>query len=197
MSAPRHLWSGDWRDDSSALAEELAARRAAGRGAADGEPAETEPAVASPVVKRRRRRPLAWLRRVNPRRVRTALVVAVLTLLLVGGAYALASGSGGQTADNPPAAAGSTAWLGVDMSTSPVGGVMVVSVAPHSPAQAAGIKPGDLITQIDTEPIAAPSIVEAAIAGLQPGDQVEIQLQRGSTTYTTRATLATAPARNP
>lgn len=194
MSAPRHLWFGDWRDDSAALAEELAARRADG----SVPPAEAEPEVASPAaVKGRPRRPFVRLRRVDPRRLRTALLVALLTFLVAGGAYAVASGGNERSPNSPTAAAGSTAWLGVDMATSPVGGVMVVGVAAHSPAQAAGIKPGDLITQIDTEPIAAPSIVEAAIAGLRPGDQVEIQLQRGSTTYTAHVTLATPPARNP
>lgn len=193
MSAPRHLWSGDWRDESSALTEELAARRAQG-----AEPTEPEPDVASPpAVKAHRRRPGLRLRRVDRRRLRTALLVALLALLVGGGAYALAAGSGSRGSNSPAAAAGSTAWLGIDMASSPLGGVMVVGVAPHSPARAAGIKPGDVITQIDTEPIAAPAIVEAAVAGLRPGDQVEIQLQRGSTTYTTRATLAAPPARNP
>ena len=67
---------------------------------------------------------------------------------------------------------------------------MVANVAPKSPAEAAGIKPGDVITQIDTEPIVAPAIATAAIDGLQPGDQVDIQLQRGSGTYTAHVTLA-------
>ena len=193
MSAPRHLWSGDWRDESSALTEELAARRAR-RGA----PTEAEGDVAPPpAAKARRRRPFARLRRVDRRRLRTASLVALAALLLVGGAYALASGSGGGSGNSPAAATRSSAWLGIDMSSSPLGGVMVVGVAHHSPAEAAGIKPGDVITQIDTEPIAAPSIVEAAIAGLRPGDQVEIQLQRGSTTYTTRVTLAAPPAHKP
>lgn len=190
MSAPRHLWSGGWWDESSALTDELAARRAE-----RGEPTEAEPEVASPPpVKTRPRRRLVRLGRVDRRRLRTVLLVALLTLLVVGGAYALASGSGGRDSHNPTAAAGSTAWLGVDMASSPVGGVMVVSVAPHSPAQAAGIKPGDVITQIDTEPIAAPSIASAAIAGMQPGDQVDIQLQRGAAAYTAQVTLAARPA---
>ena len=193
MRAPRHLWSGDWRDESSALTEELAARRAEG-----GATSEAEPAIASPPGdKPRPRRPLARLPRVDPRRLRTALLAALLILLVAGGAYAVASSVTGRSPNAPAAAAGSVAWLGVDMSSSPIGGVVVVGVAPHSPAQAAGIQPGDVITQIDTEPIAAPSIVEAAISGLQPGDQVEIQLQRGSTTYTTHATLAARPAPHP
>ncbi|MBV9944033.1 MAG: PDZ domain-containing protein [Solirubrobacterales bacterium] len=193
MSAPRHLWSGEWRDESSALTEELAARRGAA-----GEPTEAEGEAASPpAVKTRRRRPFVRPRRVDSRRLRTGMLVALLTLLVAGGAYAVASGSSAPSANSPAATTGSAAWLGVDMASSPLGGVTVVGVAPHSPAQAAGIKPGDVITQIDTEPIAAPSIVEAAISGLRPGDQVEIELQRGSTTYTTRATLATPPSRNP
>src|SRR5438876_579370 len=46
MSAPRHLWSGDWRLDSAAAAKELAKRRAQNE-----EPAkspEPAPPVASP-----------------------------------------------------------------------------------------------------------------------------------------------------
>lgn len=39
MSSPRHLWSGDWRRDSDAAADELAKRRAAGAHAPQRAPA--------------------------------------------------------------------------------------------------------------------------------------------------------------
>jgi len=126
-----------------------------------------------------------------------AALAAVFTLLLAGGAYAVGSALVGSPSHQAAAATGGRPWLGIDMATSPLGGVLVAGVAPGSPAQAAGIRPGDVITQIDTQPMAAPSIVEAAIAGMQPGDQVEIQLERGTSTYTLHARLAKQPAGRP
>lgn len=195
MSAPRHLWSGDWLDESSAMSEELAARRRRVK-----PPAEPEPEAPPP---RRRQSLRDRLRALRPgtrgrRRLRVALLAALLTLLLAGGAYAVGSAlSGGPNRQPAAAGNGARAWLGIDMASTPLGGVLVASVAPKSPAQAAGIHPGDVITQIDTQPMAAPSIVEAAIAGMQPGDHVEIQLQRGTSTLTVEATLAKQPAGRP
>lgn len=126
--------------------------------------------------------------------MRATALVALAVLLTAGAAYAVAqtlAGGGG----NPAAAtAGSHPWLGVEMASSSTGGALVVRVIPGSPAQAAGIQPGDVITQIDTEPIAAPAIASAAIAGMQPGDQVTIQVQRGRSTHTAQVTLAARPA---
>ena len=187
MSAPRHLWSGDWRDESSAMSEELAARRRRVE-----PPAEPEPKAPPP---RRRRSLRDRLRALRPgprgrRRLRVALLAALITLLLAGGAIAVGSAMSGSPSHAPASAGnGARAWLGIDMASTPLGGVLVAGVAPRSPAQAAGIRPGDVITQIDTQPMAAPSIVEAAIAGMQPGDHVEIQLQRGTSTVTVEATL--------
>ena len=192
MSGPRHLWSGDWEDESSARAAELAAQRAH---ASHDEP-EPEPAPArQPRRRRTLRERLATFRRRHARRLRVALLVGILTVLGVGVAYAVASAFTGPTSSQQLAAASGpqNPWLGVEMVTSPTGGVMVAKVAPKSPAEAAGIKPGDVITQIDTEPIVAPAIATAAIDGLQPGDQMDIQLQRGSSTYMAHVTLANRP----
>lgn len=194
MNGPRHLWSGDWEDESSARAAELAAQRArAPRDAPEPPAPEREPAET-------RRRPtlrerVANFRRRHARRLRLALLVGVLTLLGAGAAYAVSSAFTGGTSSHQQAAVSGpqNAWLGIEMVSSPSGGVMVARVAPKSPAQAAGIRPGDVITQIDTEPIVTPAIAAAAIDGLQPGDHVAIQLQRGANTYSTDVTLATQP----
>ena len=79
----------------------------------------------------------------------------------------------------------------------PVRGALVSSVVPGSPAAAAGIRPGDLITQLDTEPIVAPAVFVSALSGLQPGDRVDIQVQRGSSQFTAHVKLASRPARSP
>jgi putative serine protease PepD len=127
--------------------------------------------------------------------LRVAAVVAAAVLLTGGAAYAVASTLSGSGAGNAPASvAGQHAWLGVDMAGTGSGGALVTRVIPGSPAAGAGIKPGDVITQIDTQPIAAPSIASAAIEGMQPGDQVSIELQRGKAAYSAEVTLAPRPA---
>jgi hypothetical protein len=65
MSSPRHLWSGDWRRDSDAAADELAKRRAGGTHAPQRAPAPAERPrqPATPVT---RRQPVATPKRRQP-----------------------------------------------------------------------------------------------------------------------------------
>jgi PDZ domain-containing protein len=201
MNGPRHLWSGDWEDESSAHAEGLAARR--GR---PEEPAEPEPVAPTP-RESWIRRAARWLRaRVRSlpapgrRRVRLVLLATFLTLLGATAAYAVISDSSSSrsaTQPQPVARNPGQAWLGIRLANAPVRGALVSVVERGSPAAAAGIRPGDLITQLDTEPIVAPAVFVSAISGLQPGDRVDIQLQRGASQYTTQVVLASQPARTP
>lgn len=201
MSAPRHLWSGDWQSESASHAEDLAARR--GR---REEPAEPEPAV--PALRQSRLRlALAMIRErlrklrarpPRPRRVRLVLLVAFLTLLVAGVAYAVASNSSKSKSPSPATARGSgPAWLGVELTSAGVRGATVSSVVAGSPAAQAGIRPGDVITALDTQPIVTPAILIAALSGLQPGDPVEIQLQRGASQRTAHVVLASPPGGGP
>jgi len=206
MSAPRHLWSGDWQHESSALGEELSARRAR-----TGQPGEAEPA---PAPQRSRRsaadRIRAWLRairqrlRLRPgrryaasRRGRVAVLIGLLTFVGAGTAYAVTSALTGSGGNNQAAARGYQPWLGIDLYNSPFGGPIVVGVAPSSPAQAAGLQPGDVISRVDGQPVATTSEFASAIAGKHPGDQVTIQLERGPATYVADVTLATRPVGYP
>jgi S1-C subfamily serine protease len=92
---------------------------------------------------------------------------------------------------------GGPAWLGVELANAPVRGALVSSVIPGSPAAAAGIRPGDLITQLDTEPIVAPAVFVSALSGLQPGDRVDIQVQRGFSQFTAHVKLGSRPVHSP
>jgi membrane-associated protease RseP (regulator of RpoE activity) len=191
MSGPRHLWSGDWEQDSAARAADLAAQR--GRAPAETEP-EPEPAAVPKAQRPTLKQRLTAFRRRHGRRLRLALIVGVLALLGVGAVIAVADTiSGGSNNHQPAAKSPGHAYLGVEMISDPSGGVVVSRVIPGSPAQAAGIRPGDEITQIDTQPIAVPAIAHATIDGLRPGDRVEIQMQRGQTTFTVHVTLAKQP----
>ncbi len=77
-------------------------------------------------------------------------------------------------------------WLGV--SVEPIGAVegdtasgqalAVVEVAANSPAQKAGVMPGDLITHIDGEPVRDGRLTMHRIALLRPGDTVDIAIRR-------------------
>jgi hypothetical protein len=209
MTAPRHLWSGDWQDESSAHGEELAARRARA-----GQPAEAEPAPASPrsapsaadrlrgwlraARQRLRRRPRRPRRRTaGTRRARAAVLVGLMVLVIGGAAYAATSAIVGTGASNQTAASGYQPWLGVDMYNSPFGGPIVVAVVPGSPAQAGGVQPGDVISQVDGQPVATVSGFASALAGKHAGDQVVLELERGSVTYVAHVTLATRPVANP
>jgi PDZ domain len=206
MSAPRHLWSGDWRQESSALADELATRRAQA-----GQPAEAEPAIASSppgpslvarfrawlraVLRRPRLRP--WRRYVGNRRVRLTVLVGLLALLVAGGAYAVDSALTTGGGSDQVTASGYQRWLGIDLYNSPYGGPIVVGVAPGSPALIAGLEPGDVISQVDGQPVATVSEFASAVARKHGGDRVVLQLERGAVTYLAHVTLATRPVGYP
>lgn len=61
----------------------------------------------------------------------------------------------------------------------PVFGALVGSVAPGSPAERAGIKEGDIITEINIRPIRGADDLEKALANLRSGARAAIILQRG------------------
>jgi membrane-associated protease RseP (regulator of RpoE activity) len=201
MGAPRHLWSGDWRQESSAHAEELGARRA--RAGDEAEPAPTPPhrgPSAAARLKARLRAIRARLRRPRRRRfpggrrVRVVVLVGLLTLLATGAAYAALSGGG---SSNQTVASEYQRWLGIDLYNSPFGGPIVVGVAPGSPALVAGLQPGDVITRVDGRPVATVPEFVSAISGKHAGDRVVVQLERGGVTYLAHLTFATAPTAYP
>ena len=188
MGAPRHLWSGDWQLESAAAAEELAKRR--GQIADPSEETEPEPAAAAsgPSLLGRT---VAWLR--HSRDLRAAMFVALLVLFVAGTAFGVtllvANGSGGQAAT---AASEADQWLGIEVAGSP-SGVVITHVASGSPAADAGLEPGDLLSQINDQPIGTVDSVGSALSGLQSGAQIEIQFSRGPAIFTTLATLGARP----
>lgn len=89
-------------------------------------------------------------------------------------------------------------WLGITGSaTGPTGaapgGVRVDEVADGSPAERAGLAPGDVITAVDGAPVRALADVQAALALTRPGQQVELERARDSRVAPVTVTLAPAP----
>ena len=74
-------------------------------------------------------------------------------------------------------------------------GIGVREVTRDGPAWNAGVRPGDLILSIDGEPVSDAARFLLAISERVPGSQVELEIQRGSETFQTYATLIQQPPR--
>ncbi len=74
-------------------------------------------------------------------------------------------------------------------------GVLVVSVAEDSPAAEAGVKVGDVITEVDGQAIGSPGALSDAIAAHKPGDRITLKVYRPTSqeTLDIQVTLAARP----
>jgi S1-C subfamily serine protease len=87
------------------------------------------------------------------------------------------------------------AHLGVRFDLDVRNAAMVSSVTPGSPADTAGLRPGDILTIINGEPISSYQQVFQFLAALRPGDELDIRFTRRVENQT-RATLDSAPRAN-
>jgi len=125
-----------------------------------------------------------------------AIVVVLAALLLAGGAWGLVALTGSDHTRSATTVK-PTPWLGINMQTLPINRVMIVGVTPGSPADRAGLGPGDVITAINGQPVQAPGDVMSTVSKLKPGDTVKLQIQRGPVALSTQARLAAQPANYP
>lgn len=72
-------------------------------------------------------------------------------------------------------------------------GALVAEVTPESAAEKAGLKPGDIITSVNGEPITDPRQLLLAISQQVPGTTVTIGYKRDGQEQTARATLERRP----
>ena len=92
------------------------------------------------------------------------------------------------------------AHLGVETAPASPGadvGAEVRRVLPNAPAGRAGIKEGDVILRVDGKDANEPADVSAAIADKRPGEEVDIELERGGRLMKLEVTLGTRPTRTP
>jgi membrane-associated protease RseP (regulator of RpoE activity) len=199
MSPPKHLWSGDWRQESDDAARDLANRRAQPR-EPEPQPVDSPPARTRPSI---RSRAAAVGRRLTGSPVpQVALMTALGVLIVAGAAYGLTallnSGSDTSTrANTPPTATRPIAWLGMQIETVPPGAVAVVTVALGSQAERAGIEPGDAILALNGQSVGGTGDISKTLATLRIGDQIGIQIARGSTLFSTEVTFAARPSNSP
>ncbi len=86
------------------------------------------------------------------------------------------------------AGAASAAQLGA-----PQPGVLVRQVVPGSPADRAGIQPGDLITRVDGQPLGDETALAKAVNSHRPGDTIQLTIVRGNQQSIVSITLAERP----
>jgi S1-C subfamily serine protease len=132
-------------------------------------------------------------------------VIGVVDQIATDGSADQSSGVGFAVPSNLVAAeleqleAGETvehAYLGVATSSSgeAVVGAEVAEVVGGSPAAEAGLEQGDVITELDGEPIDDTEDLVAAIAAHEPGEEVGMKVERGSKSLSVKARLGTQPA---
>jgi putative serine protease PepD len=68
-------------------------------------------------------------------------------------------------------------------------GAGVTAVTPGSAASQAGLKRGDVITKVGSEPVTGADSLVATIRGHRPGDTVTLTVVRGGSTKTFQVTL--------
>jgi putative serine protease PepD len=85
------------------------------------------------------------------------------------------------------------AYLGVSTTDAPDGGAAVAEIAGDTPAAAAGIQRGDVITKLGSEPVATSEALSAAVDAHAPGDTVALTVRRGQDIVTVDARLSSRP----
>ena len=73
-------------------------------------------------------------------------------------------------------------------------GVLITSVVVGGPADQAGVRPGDVVVKVATQPVANTVQLLAAVAALKPGEPAQLTLQRGATALALSITVAQRPA---
>ena len=75
------------------------------------------------------------------------------------------------------------------------GGVAVVNILVNSPAFAAGLRPGDLVTALGNEPVRSAQDLVSRVAALSPGVQVELEGRHGRQPYKINLKVQERPTR--
>ena len=92
----------------------------------------------------------------------------------------------------------SHAYLGIESSSASTGsvGAALASVTSGGPADAAGLRAGDIVTSIAGTTVKNSNDLVAAVADHDPGDKVKLTVKRGSSTVESTVTLGSQPAQS-
>ena len=92
-------------------------------------------------------------------------------------------------------------WLGVQLQTIPVairsemsrGGVLLTAILEGSPAEKSGLKIGDIVLTLDSEPVVSPRDFSKRVSATKPGTIVTLEILRGEENITLPVTLTQKP----
>jgi len=92
-------------------------------------------------------------------------------------------------------------WLGVETTdpTDPSAprGAEVTNVVAGGPADGAGVDQGDVITEVDGQPVNSPDDVSRIVNGKEPGDTIDVRVDRSGQDIGVQVKLQNRPARTP
>jgi len=117
-----------------------------------------------------------WTKRLFALAVIDFLVLLSMGVVAKDGALLTAAGNPGEQGPR----------IGISMSAEG-GAARVIEVRPGSPAERAGIRPGDDIVRVDGEPISTPDELTKKIAETKPGEARTLVLSRGGEEVTVSA----------
>ncbi|MBF0626715.1 MAG: PDZ domain-containing protein [Magnetococcales bacterium] len=89
-----------------------------------------------------------------------------------------------------------TVWLGVAPELA-ANGVLLARIAPGGPGERAGMQAGDVIISLNGKSVSTPWAMARTLRGFQPGDLVEVTLNRNGQMIDTQAQLAAPPTETP
>jgi len=75
-------------------------------------------------------------------------------------------------------------------------GVLITDVAPHSPAEKAGLKSGDIVLAVDDEKVGSAADLKILIAGKDDAALITLKIQRDGSVTTLKATLEKREGKN-
>ena len=93
-----------------------------------------------------------------------------------------------------PALAQEAGWLGISIEDQKDRGAVVRSVETNSPAEKAGLKPGDVILQFNKEDVAGVQQLTRLVRETPVGRTVEVKIRRDNRDQTLHATAEKMPA---
>lgn len=98
--------------------------------------------------------------------------------------------------DSPPPAAAGTGYLGavLDDAPAPKKGVVVQSVRPGGPADQGGLRPGDVIVQLESKPVNDLTDVDWVLDRAAPGQTLQMIVERKGQTTLLKVTLGSRPS---
>jgi len=80
--------------------------------------------------------------------------------------------------------------LAMQQTVGGIEGALISEVEPNSPAQAAGLRKGDVVTALNGHPVRGPAELRARLGVVPAGETVEMKVQRGKETQVITARIA-------